>query len=121
MTHSVRWQLGKALVARFARVTKTLKRLGLDDLRSADGNVTAASSPRPPNGDVDQPSVVLDKPSLAVLPFQNMSGDPEQEYFADGIVEEKQWHGALAAGPEPLSANPISQSSTSRAVRAKPI
>ncbi len=29
-----------------------------------------------------------DKPSLAVLPFQNMSGDPEQEYFADGMVEE---------------------------------
>jgi len=28
------------------------------------------------------------KPSIAVLPFQNMSGDPEQEYFADGIVEE---------------------------------
>ena len=29
-----------------------------------------------------------DKPSIAVLPFQNMSGDPDQEYFADGIVEE---------------------------------
>jgi adenylate cyclase len=29
-----------------------------------------------------------DKPSIAVLPFANMSGDPEQEYFADGIVEE---------------------------------
>jgi adenylate cyclase len=29
-----------------------------------------------------------DRPSLAVLPFQNMSGDPEQEYFADGVVEE---------------------------------
>ncbi|HKF71035.1 MAG TPA: adenylate/guanylate cyclase domain-containing protein, partial [Stellaceae bacterium] len=29
-----------------------------------------------------------DKPSIAVLPFQNLSGDPEQEYFADGIVEE---------------------------------
>jgi TolB-like protein/class 3 adenylate cyclase len=29
-----------------------------------------------------------DKPSIAVLPFQNMSGDPEQDYFADGIVEE---------------------------------
>jgi adenylate cyclase len=29
-----------------------------------------------------------DKPSIAVLPFQNMSGDAEQEYFADGIVEE---------------------------------
>lgn len=31
---------------------------------------------------------VPDKPSIAVLPFQNLSGDPEQEYFADGIVEE---------------------------------
>ena len=29
-----------------------------------------------------------DKPSLAVMPFQNMSGDPDQEYFADGMVEE---------------------------------
>ena len=29
-----------------------------------------------------------DKPSIAVLPFQNMSGDPKQEYFADGMVEE---------------------------------
>ena len=29
-----------------------------------------------------------DNPSIAVLPFQNMSGDPEQEYFADGMVEE---------------------------------
>jgi TolB-like protein/class 3 adenylate cyclase/Tfp pilus assembly protein PilF len=29
-----------------------------------------------------------EKPSIAVLPFQNLSGDPEQEYFADGVVEE---------------------------------
>jgi TolB-like protein len=29
-----------------------------------------------------------DKPSIAVLPFENMSGDPEQDYFADGVVEE---------------------------------
>jgi adenylate cyclase len=39
---------------------------------------------------VSQPRVLPlpDKPSIAVLPFENMSGDPEQEYFADGMVEE---------------------------------
>ena len=35
-----------------------------------------------------KPLALPDKPSIAVLPFQNMSGDPEQEYFADGMVEE---------------------------------
>src|SRR5205814_9555834 len=36
-----------------------------------------------------KPALALpDKPSIAVLPFQNMSGDPEQEYFADGMGEE---------------------------------
>ena len=40
-------------------------------------------------GAVEPPALPLpDKPSIAVLPFQNMSGDPEQEYFADGMVEE---------------------------------
>jgi adenylate cyclase len=37
----------------------------------------------------EKPALTLpDKPSIAVLPFQNMSGDPEQQYFADGMVEE---------------------------------
>jgi adenylate cyclase len=37
----------------------------------------------------ERPALPLpDKPSLVVLPFQNIGGDPEQEYFADGIVEE---------------------------------
>jgi adenylate cyclase len=41
------------------------------------------------DGTPERPALVLpDKPSIAVLPFQNMSGDPEQEYFADGMVEE---------------------------------
>lgn len=37
---------------------------------------------------VDAPLALPDKPSIAVLPFTNMSGDPEQEYFADGMVED---------------------------------
>ena len=37
---------------------------------------------------VKAPLPLPDKPSLAVLPFQNLSGDPEQEYFVDGVVEE---------------------------------
>jgi len=37
---------------------------------------------------VEAPLPLPDKPSLVVLPFQNMSGDPEQEYFVDGMVEE---------------------------------
>jgi adenylate cyclase len=43
---------------------------------------------REPVGASPVPLALPDKPSLAVLPFQNMSGDPEQEYFADGMVEE---------------------------------
>ncbi len=35
-----------------------------------------------------QPVAVADKPAIAVLPFTNMSADPEQEYFADGIAED---------------------------------
>jgi adenylate cyclase len=41
-----------------------------------------------PRSSSAQPLPLPDKPSIAVLPFANMSGDPEQEYFADGMVEE---------------------------------
>ena len=44
------------------------------------------SSTTPTSGTV--PLALPDKPSIAVLAFQNMSGDPEQEYFADGIAED---------------------------------
>ncbi len=50
---------------------------GEGSARSA--RVGGAEPPAPP---------LPDKPSIAVLPFANMSGDPEQEYFADGMVEE---------------------------------
>jgi TolB-like protein len=46
------------------------------------GSAVSASAP------VSTPLPLPDKPSIAILPFQNMSGDPEQEYFADGMVEE---------------------------------
>src|SRR6202521_5309734 len=38
--------------------------------------------------EISKPLHLPDKPSIAVLPFQDMSGDPEQEYFADGMVED---------------------------------
>ena len=50
-----------------------------------DGSVGAAPEGR--TQDKEMPKLP-DKPSIAVLPFDNMSGDPEQDYFADGIVED---------------------------------
>jgi TolB-like protein len=51
--------------------------------RGAPGKAAVKSLPQSP-----PPLALPDKPSIAVLPFQNMSDDPEQEYFADGMVED---------------------------------
>jgi TolB-like protein/class 3 adenylate cyclase/Tfp pilus assembly protein PilF len=50
--------------------------------RVRDAAAKSASTPAPPA------LPLPDKPSIAVLPFANMSGDPEQEFFVDGVVEE---------------------------------
>jgi adenylate cyclase len=47
-----------------------------------------AAAPKPAPAPAPTVLPLPDKPSIAVLPFQNMSGDPEQEYFTDGMVED---------------------------------
>ncbi len=75
------------------RLIRTVARKGfrfVGDVRetpSSDGSDSV--KPGPPNrGDSAQALALPDKPSIAVLPFLNLSGDPEQEYFADGVVED---------------------------------
>jgi len=50
--------------------------------KGAESQTGAADDP------TRMPLALADRPSLAVMPFTNMSGDPEQEYFVDGIVED---------------------------------
>src|SRR6516165_3951454 len=71
--NAVRRALGDDGVAQ--RLVRTLTRKGVRFI----GEVTELP---------DQVAPTPDKPSIAVLPFENMSGDPEQEYFVDGMVEE---------------------------------
>ncbi|MGA7487319.1 MAG: winged helix-turn-helix domain-containing protein [Xanthobacteraceae bacterium] len=65
------------------RLIKTLPRRGLRFVGAVreQHDVAEAGSTKPTFG-------ISDKPSIAVLPFANLSGDPEQEYFTDGIVED---------------------------------
>lgn len=63
------------------------------DIEALRLNIVKRISPpqdlMPPQSDELEPAAPLtDKPSIAVLPFLNLSGDPQQEYFGDGIVEE---------------------------------
>jgi TolB-like protein/tetratricopeptide (TPR) repeat protein len=72
------------------RLIKTLPRKGfrfVGPVREAQGPAGAAATDNPT--EPTKPALALpDKPSIAVLPFQNMSDDPGQDYFADGMVDD---------------------------------
>ena len=73
------------------RLIKTLPRKGFRFVGAVhEGNRPSGTAAGLPSYvDSSKPELALpDKPSIAVLPFENMSGDPEQQYFADGMVEE---------------------------------
>jgi len=62
--------------------------LGVQTLKNIAGPVRAFRIMGTSAVAATAPKSVSDKPSIAVLPFTNLSGDPEQEYFSDGMVEE---------------------------------
>jgi adenylate cyclase len=70
----------------------TFTDLGLQQVKNIEEPIRAyaanSGGPQGPNVSQERLPALPDKPSIAVLPFQNMSGDPEQEYFADGIAED---------------------------------
>jgi TolB-like protein/class 3 adenylate cyclase/Flp pilus assembly protein TadD len=80
----VRDKLGFAFDDRGEQQVKNIAR----PVRVFDVNMAGEAMALTPDTAARAPLALPDKPSIAVLPFQNMSGDPEQEYFADGMVEE---------------------------------
>ena len=73
------------------RLIKTLPRKGFRFVGTVREEAQRPESAAITDSQVEAPNPILtlpDKPSIAVLPFTNLSSDPEQEYFADGMVED---------------------------------
>jgi class 3 adenylate cyclase len=70
------------------RLPYAFEDLGEQQVKNFSRPVRAYRTPIAESAVAKTPLPLPDKPSLAVLPFQNMTGDPGQEYFVDGIVEE---------------------------------
>lgn len=76
------------------RLIRTIARKGfrfvgeVREARASNGSSAPGTEPAASDQTASSARPLPDKPSIAVLAFQNLSGDPEQEYFADGVVED---------------------------------
>src|SRR5271165_3203933 len=72
----------------FGRPFEYMGEQELKNIAPPAGAYRAGTAPSSASTPASSHRALFDAPSIAVLPFQNMSGDPDQEYFADGMVEE---------------------------------